>query len=55
MSGQRHTESMDVVLPLAHVSHYLWVLYIPPIVIVLISIAWTTLSERRKSREERDR
>jgi hypothetical protein len=46
---------MDVVLPLAHVSHYLWVLYIPPILIVLISIVGTTLSERRRKRDESER
>jgi hypothetical protein len=41
-------------LPLAHVSHYLWVLYLPPVLIVLASIVRTTLSERRRAREERD-
>lgn len=33
---------------LAHVSHYLWVLYLPPVLIVIASIVWTVVSERRK-------
>jgi hypothetical protein len=36
------------VLPLAHAGHWLWVLYLPPILIVLGSIARTTLVERRR-------
>ncbi len=39
---------MAILLPLAHVSHWLWVLYVPPILIVVGSIVWTMLSERRK-------
>jgi len=35
-------------LPLAHVSHWLWVLYLPPVLIVLGSIVRTTLAERRR-------
>ena len=35
-------------LLLAHVSHWLWVLYLPPILIVVASIVRTTLAERRK-------
>jgi hypothetical protein len=45
---------MAALLPLAHVGHYLWVLYVPPVLIVLVSIVWTTLGERRKAREARD-
>jgi hypothetical protein len=37
-----------VVIPIAHAGHWLWVLYLPPIVIVLASIARTKLSERRE-------
>lgn len=40
-------------LPLAHVGHYLWALYLPPILIVAGSIAWNKLSERR-GRPDRD-
>ena len=45
---------MDLVIPLAHVGHYIWVLYIPPVLVVLFAIARTTISERRAAREERD-
>jgi hypothetical protein len=34
-------------VPVAHAGHWLWVLYLPPIVIVIASIAKTKLSERR--------
>jgi hypothetical protein len=37
-----------VVILLAHVGHWLWVLYLPPILIVIGSIAKTKLSERRE-------
>lgn len=39
---------MATLLPIAHVSHWLWVLYLPPILIVLGSIVRTTLAERRR-------
>lgn len=39
---------MAILLPLAHVSHYLWVLYVPPVLIVLGSILWTMRAERRR-------
>ena len=34
-------------LPLAHVAHYLWVLYIVPVLIVAASIVKTTVAQRR--------
>jgi hypothetical protein len=34
-------------LPLAHVSHYLWVLYVIPILIVVGAIVRNTLAQRR--------
>jgi hypothetical protein len=37
-------------LPLAHLGHYLWLMYIPPVLIVLGSILKTTLSQRRRER-----
>ena len=40
-------------LPLAHVGHYLWVLYLPPILIVIGSIARNAYRERRGGDEER--
>lgn len=39
---------MAALVLLAHVSHWLWVLYLPPVLIVVASIVKTTLSERRK-------
>jgi hypothetical protein len=39
-------------LPLAHVGHWLWVLYVLPVLIIVFSIVRTTISERRKAREE---
>jgi hypothetical protein len=33
--------------PVAHVSHWLWVLYVPPILIVLGAIIRSTIAERR--------
>jgi hypothetical protein len=40
---------LRVVIPIAHAGHWLWVLYLPPVVIVLASIVRTKLSERRES------
>jgi hypothetical protein len=42
------------VLPVAHVGHWLWVLYLPPILIVVSSIVRTKLLERREARREDD-
>jgi len=38
-------------LVIAHVAHYTWVLYIPPVLIVLVSIARSVIAERRRGRE----
>jgi hypothetical protein len=43
-----------MLLPLAHVGHWLWVLYLPPIVIVVFSIAHDKLRERRADRRDED-
>ncbi len=37
--------------PLAHVGHWLWVLYLPPLLFVLGAIARTKLRERRERDE----
>jgi cytochrome c-type biogenesis protein CcmH/NrfF len=42
-------------LPLAHVGHYLWVLYLLPILFVVIGIVKTTFSEKRgRERDDPD-
>jgi hypothetical protein len=38
---------MAVLLPLAHVGHWLWALYLPPILIVAGSILRAALKERK--------
>jgi hypothetical protein len=35
-------------LPVAHVGHYLWVLYLPPVLIVIGAIVKNVVSERRR-------
>jgi hypothetical protein len=42
--------AMIETLPLAHVGHYTWVLYVPPVLIVVVSIVRTVISERRRQR-----
>jgi hypothetical protein len=37
-------------VPLAHVGHWLWVLYLPPVAIVAFSVTRSKLSERRERR-----
>jgi cytochrome c-type biogenesis protein CcmH/NrfF len=39
-------------LPLAHVGHYLWILYLLPILFVVLGIVRTTISERRRKKED---
>jgi len=43
---------MALPLPIAHVGHWLWALYLPPILIVVGSILRTRLSERREKRDD---
>lgn len=52
MLSSSYWEDMAVLIPLAHVGHWLWVLYLPPVLIVVVSLARSTLAERRKKREE---
>jgi hypothetical protein len=42
-------------LLLAHVGHWLWVLYLPPVAIVVFSITRSKLSERSERRRSRRR
>jgi hypothetical protein len=44
---------MGSVFLYAHAGHYLWVMYIPPVLVVVFSIVKATISERRAEREER--
>ena len=37
-------------LPIAHAGHWLWVLYVPPVLVVLVSIVKTTVAERRRKK-----
>ena len=39
---------METLFPLAHVSHWLWVLYVPPMLIVVGSIIRVKMAERRE-------
>lgn len=43
---------MAALVPLAHVGHWLWALYLPPVLIVVGSILRTKLTERRSGRDE---
>lgn len=39
-------------LPVAHVDHYLWVLYLLPVAIVVAGIFRNAVAQRRLEREE---
>jgi hypothetical protein len=41
-----------VTLPLAHVGHYLWVLYVIPVLVVIGGIVRTMVLERRRDRDD---
>jgi cytochrome c-type biogenesis protein CcmH/NrfF len=41
-------------LPVAHVGHYLWILYLLPILFVVIGIVRTALSEKRRKDSDDD-
>jgi cytochrome c-type biogenesis protein CcmH/NrfF len=41
-------------LPLAHVGHYLWVLYLLPVLFVALGILKTMLGERRRQENSDD-
>jgi hypothetical protein len=45
---------MAQLIPVAHAGHWLWLLYVPPVAVVIISIVRTTIAERRAAREERE-
>ena len=39
-------------LPLAHVGHYLWTLYLLPVIFVIAGIIKTVLGERRRNGDD---
>lgn len=39
-------------IPLAHVGHYLWILYLLPVAIVVGAIIRNSITQRRANREE---
>ncbi|HEY0390200.1 MAG TPA: hypothetical protein VGC63_00640 [Solirubrobacterales bacterium] len=43
---------MAILVPFAHVGHWLWALYLPPILIVVGSIARASFLERRRKRDD---
>jgi cytochrome c-type biogenesis protein CcmH/NrfF len=43
-----------VILPLAHIGHYLWIFYLLPVLFVVIGIVKTTLSEKRREDDSDD-
>jgi heme exporter protein D len=42
-------------LPLAHVAHYLWVLYAIPILIVAVAIVRSMVAQRRAAEDGEER
>jgi hypothetical protein len=40
------------VLPLAHIGHYLWILYVLPVLIVIGGILRSTYLEKRRDRDD---
>jgi cytochrome c-type biogenesis protein CcmH/NrfF len=45
---------MAQLIPYAHAGHWLWLLYVPPVGVVVFAIIKTTIAERRAEREERE-
>jgi hypothetical protein len=39
-----------LLIPVAHAGHFLWILYVLPVLIVVGSIVRTTLAERKRKR-----
>jgi cytochrome c-type biogenesis protein CcmH/NrfF len=44
-----------VLVPAAHIGHWLWVFYVLPVIIVIAGIFWSTRAANRREREEEDR
>jgi hypothetical protein len=43
-----------VVIPSAHLGHWLWVFYVIPVLIVIGGIIRSTRAEKKREREERE-
>jgi hypothetical protein len=41
-----------MILPLAHLGHFLWIFYVMPVVIVIVGILRSTMVEKRKERDD---
>ena len=41
-----------VVIPMAHLGHWLWVFYVIPVLIVIAGIVRSTRAEKKREREE---
>ncbi len=48
------TTSLGQLILYAHTGHWLWVLYVPPVAVVVFAIIRTTIAERRAERAERE-
>jgi cytochrome c-type biogenesis protein CcmH/NrfF len=42
------------VIPSAHLGHWLWVLYVIPLLIVIAGIIRSTLAEKKRERQEKE-
>jgi hypothetical protein len=43
-----------VVIPSAHLGHWLWVFYVIPVLIVIAGIIRSTLAEKKRERRDQD-
>ena len=44
--------TIALILPLAHIGHWLWVFYVLPVLIVIGGIIRSTRAEKKREREE---
>jgi hypothetical protein len=51
LTDPRHN---PVMLPVAHLGHWLWALYLPPVAIVAFSLTRSKLNERRQRKRKTD-
>ena len=41
-----------LLVPSAHIGHWLWVFYVLPVLIVVAGIVWSTLAAKRRERDD---